>query len=226
MMQLTDQDLLLRLKQFEDNFVERKLFSDGSKWLKAAVALANSAPIGFPAVLFIGVKDDGTPEDRPETDLENVQRTFMQKINGGYPPVPCFPRVLNVDGRQILAVVIPGSPERPHFAGLAYVRKGSDSVPASEEKFAELIAMRQSKVYEILKWKGKAVTVHWYHPRPGATREYGFARRDSSVIDCNQFFATIVGEDGEPLSVPLERVVLSCDQPQCRLLLEVRLRPG
>jgi hypothetical protein len=39
---LTDADLLLKLKNFEDNFVERKTCGDGKNWLRAVVGFANS----------------------------------------------------------------------------------------------------------------------------------------------------------------------------------------
>jgi predicted HTH transcriptional regulator len=61
---LSDQELFLRLSNFEDYFVERKSKGDTRDITKTAVAFANSAPIGYPAVLFVGVKDDGTIEGR------------------------------------------------------------------------------------------------------------------------------------------------------------------
>ena len=54
-----DQDLFFRLRNFEDHFVERKVYSDRKDWLKTVVAFANSTPVGWPAVLFIGVTDKG-----------------------------------------------------------------------------------------------------------------------------------------------------------------------
>jgi hypothetical protein len=51
---LTDEELLLRLRSFEDAFVERKTKGDHIDWVKTIVAFANSTPVGFPAVLFIG----------------------------------------------------------------------------------------------------------------------------------------------------------------------------
>jgi predicted HTH transcriptional regulator len=62
MIELKDEELLLRLRIFEGNFVERKASGDLKDWPKTVVAFANSTPVGCPAVLFIGVKDDGTPD--------------------------------------------------------------------------------------------------------------------------------------------------------------------
>lgn len=122
MIELTDEDILPRLKNFEDSFVERKTKSDLGDCLKTAVAFANTVPLGYPAILFAGVKDNGEPEDG--LNLENIQRTVSEKIANAYPPIYYLTRVLQSEGRQFLAVIIPGSETRPHFAGHAYVREG------------------------------------------------------------------------------------------------------
>src|SRR5260370_19228688 len=49
---LTEESLILRLRSTEHDFVERKPRSAKGDWLQAAVAFANSAPIGWPAVVF------------------------------------------------------------------------------------------------------------------------------------------------------------------------------
>jgi hypothetical protein len=43
MIDLSDTDLLLRLTNFEDHFVERKTSGDSRDWLKTVVGFANSA---------------------------------------------------------------------------------------------------------------------------------------------------------------------------------------
>ena len=85
MMEISDQDLLLRLQSFEDAFVERKTCGDSKDWLKTVVAFANSTPVDYPAVLFVGVKDDGTPEEKP-VDLDSLQRTLSKQLTNAYPP--------------------------------------------------------------------------------------------------------------------------------------------
>jgi predicted HTH transcriptional regulator len=184
MIELSDEELLLRLKNFEDNFVERKTSGDSKDWLKTIVAFANSTPVGYPAVLYIGVRNDGTPEEKT-VDLDSLQRTFNEKVRDAYPPIYRLPKILDVRGKQVLAVIVPGSEQRPHFAGQAYIRKGSETVEASDEQFANLIAMRSSKAYEILKWKGKPITVdsmrveHTHMGAVAGSSEY-------TVVDCNQ----------------------------------------
>src|SRR5271157_3432778 len=44
---LNESDLLLRMRNFEDHMVERKTVKDDKDWKRAAVAFANTAPIGY-----------------------------------------------------------------------------------------------------------------------------------------------------------------------------------
>src|SRR5712691_1218106 len=141
---LSDVDLLGRLKNFEDHLVERKTIKDEKDWKKTAVAFANSVPVGLPAVLYIGVRDNGEIET-PQPNLDQIQKKFNARMQRVYPRVAYVPKVVTENGRQALAVIIPGSELRPHFAGLSYVRRGSESIEASEQQFAELIAQRDSK---------------------------------------------------------------------------------
>lgn len=216
---LTDQELLLRLRNFEDHFVERKSSGDKKKdWLKTVVAFANSVPVGYPAVLFIGVKNDGTIKGT--ANLDSLQKTFTDEINEAYPPIYYLPRVVESGGKQCLAVIVPGSPNRPHFAGQSYVRKGSKTEKASEKEFDEFIAQRQSKTYEILKWKDKPVTYALLYI--GRARVEPKASGECMIADCNQFYVTIrPGTAGSADSYPLSRVELSFDHHKSRLKLEI-----
>jgi predicted HTH transcriptional regulator len=149
---------LAMMRNFEDHLVERKVSKDEKDWKKTTVAFANSAPVGLPAVLYIGVKDNGEIET-PQPNLDEIQRRFNLKMRRVYPRISYVRKIVSENGRQALAVIIPGSELRPHFAGLSYVRRGSESIEASEEQFAELIAQRDSKAAHILHWKDKQVTV-------------------------------------------------------------------
>jgi predicted HTH transcriptional regulator len=219
MIELSDTDLLLRLQNFEDNFVERKTISDYKDWLKTAVAFANSTPIGYPAVLFVGVRDDGTVQVGNNANLEKLQRSVSEKINDAYPPIYHFHRVLqDENGNQFLAVIIPGSEQRPHFAGQAYVRVGSDSKAASEPQFQTLIAQRQSKAYEILKWKDRQITLQ-SHTDP--TRLHlKFNPVYVILEDCNQFYLTYKLNQARR-SLPIAYVEISFDDVQKCLKLIV-----
>jgi hypothetical protein len=210
----TDEELLLSLRNFEDNFVERKTSSDSRDWLKTAVAFANSTPTGYPAVLFIGVRDDGTP-DGHAANLDTLQRTLAEKLSVARPPIYWFCRVLAVDAQQVLAVIIPGSESRPHFAGPAYVRVGAQTVDGSEEKLAELIAQRNSKAYEILKWRGQSIMVLYRRP-DGVSSLY-----ERRLIDCNQFFVTLEDQRDTQEAHTLERVAVSWHPSAKRLELDI-----
>jgi hypothetical protein len=213
---LNETDLLSRMRNFEDHMVERKTVKDEKDWKRPAVAFANSAPIGYPAVLYIGVRDNGEIET-PQKDLEEVAKKFNSQMQKVYPRIAYVPKVISSDGRQAIAVIVPGSESRPHFAGPAYVRRGPESVDSSEEQFRELIAERNSKAALIMQWKGKNVTVF---TRMGDS-EFPWPN-DTSLIDCNQFYVTLQRYLHEPpVSFPLSRVEINFDNMKRRLQLEV-----
>jgi len=220
MVELTDADLLLRLNNFEDNFIERKTSADHKDWLKTVVAFANSTPIGYPAVLYIGVKDDGTIEEA--VNLDTVQKTFGKKLKDAQPPIFYQTKVLSLRDKPFLAVIVPGSPTRPHFAGPSYIRKGSETVVASELQFDTLIAERQSKVYEILKWKGRTVSAN--HRAVSQKSTAAPFVPPPTIEDCNSFYVTLrqplEGKDWL-VSYPLREVEISFDHDCARLQLRI-----
>src|SRR6266700_7682873 len=102
----------------ENSFVERKTVRDKGGWLRTAVAFANSTPIDYPAVLFVGINDDGTLETVPPNhDWEKQQKTVTEELSRAYPPLYFLPKILRDAGKEFLAVIIPGSSLRPHFTG-------------------------------------------------------------------------------------------------------------
>lgn len=217
---LSDQDLMARLKNFEDNFVERKTSGDHSDWLKTVVGFANSTPVGYPAVLFIGVRDDGTPEDG--LNLDRLQQSFAKKMNDAYPPIYFVAKILESNGKQLLAVVVPGSASRPHFAGPSYIRRGSRTEAASEAQYDELLTARHGKSGEILKWLGKRISIDWM--RVEAIHMMGPVERtqEQVVAGCNVFYVTVADQIGWPgSSIPLRRVEVSFDNTKNRLKLEI-----
>lgn len=202
---LSDEDLLSRLTNFEDHFVERKSSGDSKDWRKTVVAFANSLPIGYPGVLFIGVKNDGTIEGN--ANLDSLQKKFSEIIEDVYPTPYYLPRVLSKDGKQFLAVIVPGSEARPHFAGRAYVRDGSRTIEASAKSFEELITHRNSKAYKILEWKEKEVTI----ALPSQAVNDRPAKLGMTVLECNQFYVTLNTGDSNIRSIPLVDIELSSD---------------
>lgn len=221
---LKDEDLLLRLQNTEDAFVERKVFSDSKDWLKTAVAFANSTPIGYPAVLFIGVRNDGSPEEKSE-NIEAVMKSFCNKVSKAFPEIYYLPKTLNVEGKEVLAIIIPGSETRPHFSGPSYVRIGSESREASEKQFNRLLTSRNNKANEILKWRDKLVTVN-HMSTESEMHVYGSVTSSErlSMVECNQFYVTLEEKTKNyRKSIPLGRITLSYDDKNNCLELEVRL---
>ena len=218
--EMSDQDLLARMKDFEDHFVERKTSGDKKDWLKTVVAFANSAPIGLPCVLYIGVRNNGEIED-PQTNLDSLQITLNKIMESAYPRVAYLPKIITEGGKQALAVIVPGSSSRPHFAGPSYVRKGSETVDASEEQLENLISSRSGKVYQISRYTGKEVTIVVClvdsHQLVSRNPPIG-----GIVIDCNEFWVTLQSPQGSKKdSHPLKDVDLNYDNGRQRLQLEI-----
>jgi hypothetical protein len=141
----------------------------------------------------------------PRRTWKKSQRNSTARCRRSTPRIAYVPKVISSDRRQALAVIIPGSELRPHFAGPAYVRRGPESVDASEEQFAELIAQRNSKADFLLRWKGKNVTVFTQM----GDDELAWPN-DTRLVDCNQFYVNLQRYFHEPpLSFPLSRVEIN-----------------
>jgi len=186
---VSEDDLIRKLSDTEDNFIERKLVKDHRGWLNTAVAFANSCPIGFPGVLFVGVDNDGNvePHNTP-VDFERLQKSISERISDAWPPIYHYSQALKKDGAEFVAVLIPCSELRPHFAGPSYIRVGPETRKVSEQQFDALIAQRSSKVRALQQLIGK--DVFWYSLKDAP---FGGGGR-GKILDCNQFFLTISGE--------------------------------
>jgi hypothetical protein len=226
MIDLNEADLLARMKNFEDHLVERKVISDQKDWKKTAVAFANSTPVGLPAVLFIGVRNNGEIET-PQQNLDDAQKKFNSRMQDVYPRVPYVPKIISDKGQQALAIIIPGSELRPHFAGLSYVRRGSETFEASEQQLRDLITQRNSKAARILAWKDKTITV--VIPLPPSASHLELAQTSkfnaSVVTECNPFYVSLQPSPTEPpTSFPLSRIEILFDNLRQRLQLEISQR--
>jgi len=217
---LTEDALIVRLRSTEHDFVERKSRTDKSGWIQAAVAFANSAPIGWPAILFVGVDDDGKPQQSADK-LEDLMKSVSDILDRAYPSIYRHVLPVHLADGACLAIVVPGSESRPHFAGRSYIRSGPQSKEASEGQLDELIAQRQSKVREILKWKGLAVWVD--EPQRLADGNFSPSLSGATLIDCNLFYVTVEMDkpfQARPNSFPLRRVDLY--RRNDMLVIEVR----
>jgi hypothetical protein len=221
---ISEETLKLRLRSTEHDFVERKAKNDRQAWLQTAVAFANSVPIGLPAYLFVGVDDEGNPQ-LDAAGLESQMKSVSDTLDRAFPPIYRHIVPLHLDGGCCLAVIVPGSDVRPHFAGQSYVRIGEQTKAASEQQFANLLDQRLSKTRELMMWKSKYVTVETVvsrlpsgalYPEPGRKR----TPAQAVLIDCNQFYVTVeVG--GKKQSHALRNVELSFDHAENRIKVEV-----
>lgn len=149
---------------------------------------------------------------RKVSDTENnlLQKSISKEILEAWPPIYFVTHILNKNGLEFVAVVIYGSPLRPHFSGSAYVRVGPETRDASEEEYDKLIAQRSSKVRALQKLVGK--TVYWESHSPLAGNANG------TVVDCNQFFVTIDGGTYQRC-FPVDWITISFDPSNQRYCL-------
>ena len=142
---MTPAELIRRLRNEEDNFVERKPNGVSATEIgQTAAAFANQLSTNETGLLFIGVANDGTLIGVDDTDAlqKRVRKACQQYC---YPEIEYTAQVVETDGKTLVAIVIPASSSKPHFTGPAYVRVGPESVKANAEQFEQLIASRNEK---------------------------------------------------------------------------------
>jgi len=213
---MTDEELKRRLSDTEDGWTERKPPNvDSDLVRKTLVAVANSVPEGEEAILFIGVADDGTPIGVDDPD--HMQKKVKRWADWCYPPIRHTSRAIESNGKRILAVIVQPDHNRPHFAGPAYVRVGSESPKANEVLFDELIASRMSKARPLLDAmrKGESVSVMVWH--------FGnFNVLDCTVIEVTPHLAVFQPLSGNPISGDYEQILLGKAGDGKQLRVEIR----
>ena len=142
---------------WEDNLLERKTESDLKDLPKTLVAFSNSVKPGHIGVLLIGEKDDGKIQG--VKDADNIQKRIRKECDKIYPPILWSSEVYKRENKFCVRVEIEYSGETPHFGGSSWIRKGSETIKASEEVFQRLIDLRSNPVREISKWLEKEVTI-------------------------------------------------------------------
>lgn len=120
-------------------------------------------------------------------------------------------------GKQCLRVEIEYSGDTPHFGGPAWIRKGSESVLASDAEFQRLINIRTSIVRELDQWLGRDVTLEIRTTYGDSTRAKLIEARITFV---NQFYLT-AQFNSEQFSYPLKIITLTRDDRKDRLKIIV-----
>lgn len=229
---MTKDQLLPLLGNHEDNFVERK--SEGvtaGELGQTVCAFANSVPEGRAGVLFVGIHDK-TGEVVGVTNTDQLQKRVREAAQGDcFPPITYTSEVLTVDGKAIIAVIVPHSATKPHFSGPAFVRVGSESPKASPQQYEELILSRNDKAREILRHKNDVFTVLGIGYKLGSNKplpDKAYREmRECRLLECTAHLVTL--EDiarGERYSEPLAHVTVTHDHQKYRAMLMVMFPRG
>jgi hypothetical protein len=204
---------------WEDGLLERKVENDLKDLLKTLVAFSNSVRPGHTATILIGEKDDGTIQGVKNPD--NIQKAVREECEKIYPPVVWRSRVYEKEHKPCIRVEIEYDGETPHFGGAAWIRRGSESVKATDQIFQKLIEFRNSKVRYLSGWLGKPITfVDVLVMVEGYPAEGPIAMR-AILVSASEFYLTVQLESGL-LSVPLEDLKLSWDDENAWPKLIVR----
>jgi len=203
---------------WEDYLLERKVESDLKDLLKTLVAFANSVRPDHVATILIGEKDDGAAAG--VTNPDNIQKNIRKETEKIYPPIIWSSHVYEKEGKYCVRVEIEHSGNTPHFGGVAWVRRGSSTIEASEEVFQALIELRLEMVRELSKWINKEVTIDGGRVRPW---DFPWASEElAKVVFVNRFWITLERAHGERLSESLEKLTLSYDDKRNQLKILIR----
>ena len=127
------------------------------------------------------------------------------------------------------------SGETPHFGAPAWVRRGSETVKASDEVFQRLIEFRLGKVRELEQWLNKEITVDvdLGSMKFEERKMRGYPRwpeqHSARLRFVSSFWATFEAFEGnlpqgsKTLSEPLEKLMRSWDNKSNRLKVLVKL---
>ena len=210
---------------WEDSLLERKLESDLKDLLKTLVAFANSVKPGEVAIILIGERDDGSVQG--VSDPDQIQKKVRKECDSIYPQIRCTSKTYEKDGRHCVRVEVEYSGETPHFGGAAWVRKGSETLKATEEVFQRLIEYRSSEVRELAMWTDKRISVEGdlsgmdVHMRVGSGHPRWQGIQEAELRSVNAHYATFQVQ-GTRKSEPLDKLSLSWDDDNNRLKVLVK----
>jgi hypothetical protein len=228
---LVRMDLIERFRDHEDSFVERK--PEGGDFKRTIVAFANSVPAEREAILYVGVGDKGEifGIKNPDSLQKKIRKICLDEC---YPPIHFTTEILRIDDKPILAVIIPPSSNKPHFSGPAFIRRGNESVSASLDLFNDLITSRNSKCYEILRYKNQIVTIvtqkgklgrpEFPYIRAGTTMQNETTKHECRVESVTPFSVKFIDiASGRYFTEPLQNIEISYDEEKQRPLLIIKL---
>lgn len=213
------QALYTRLFDCEDGFTERKLEgAGGSAFKQTMVAFANSATSTRSGVLFVGVDDSG--HVRGVEDPDKLQKTLRRLAEHDcYPPILVDFAVLTHEGLQVVAAEVRYSCTRPHFAGPAYVRRGSESITATEQVYRDLLLSQDDKRRYLLERMDVIWTVDVLYKVPGEVTVFDSSVKSSHearVEEVTAFFVRMRNLNGLGFTELLQDVHISYDDKKYR----------
>ena len=113
--------------------------SKPKSWLKSVSAFAN----GLGGSLFFGVDNDGKVKGL--LDIQKVGEKISESLNDRMDPLPDVEMIpCRVDGMDVLQLKVYAGNYSPYYyvgdgQRVAFVRKGSQSVPATAEEMVRLV---------------------------------------------------------------------------------------
>jgi len=204
----TDDELLARLNDEEDALVERKATAERRLVRDAVCAFANSVRAPATGVLFLGVDTKGKATGKIG-DPDKLCREIPGWLSRCYPLIGGVEvHALRVDGKHVVAVVVPESRDRPHFTGPAFIRDGSQTREASKEQFERLIEDRNDLVWALRPLLGERIALVREVIDQFRQRVFDPPRIDVVLQGVNQHFVTVQQEDDDPEAFSLKRVYL------------------
>ncbi len=204
---------------WEDHLLERKTERELKDIRRTAVAFANSVFPNHTAVILIGESNDGTTPG--VTNADQLQRSIRTELDRIYPAIEWRQVVYEKEGKSCIRIEIEYDGATPHFGDASWIRKGSESVRASDDMLQKLVELRSSKVRELSLWLNKTVTVSWsMAAAPIGLVNWG--KFPCDVARVNQFFVTLKkwGENRSK-SEPIQWLDLSWDDENNRLQIYV-----
>ena len=119
--------------------------------------------------------------------------------------------VLHTEARDVIAIVVPPSKNKPHFAGAAFVREGSRTRAATEAMFTDLITSRTSEGRLLLRYRDERTEVVLNLIDPG-NYPIGMSRTPPCrVIECNPYYAVFQIGLGRKYSLPVKSISIRLD---------------